>query len=175
VAQATLAEAWRVAQHIVWVIEWPGAPVGGPVTVETWRAGGRYRLEILEATAPALIGAVLIFDGHTAWHGNRFEPVPPTSVAAPVLSPASDALMIITLLAATPSERATQEQAQLLHGPATKITLYFAGGDSLALWRDTETGLPARISFSVQGQTATLEARELEPLLDPPAGLFEGR
>ncbi|HXW00070.1 MAG TPA: hypothetical protein VEC93_16740, partial [Anaerolineae bacterium] len=55
-AQATLAAAWQVDQHIVWEIAWPAAPVGGPLTVESWRVGPRYRFEVLEATAPDLVG-----------------------------------------------------------------------------------------------------------------------
>jgi hypothetical protein len=72
-AQAALVEAWAADQHTVWEIDWPDAPVGGPLTVETWRAGSGYRYEILESTAPALVGEILIFDGQTAWQYNRFD------------------------------------------------------------------------------------------------------
>ena len=63
-ARHTAALAWQTSRHTVWELDWPNAPVGGPVTVETWQAGNRYRYEILEAAAPALVGQALAFDGH---------------------------------------------------------------------------------------------------------------
>ncbi len=172
-AQTIMSNVWQTGQHIVWELDWPVAPVGGPLTVEIWRVGGRYRFEILEAVAPALIGETLIFDGHTAWQFNRFAAEPPVMLASPRLSPVTDAFAVIDQLLATSARTATQEAAQTIHGPALKITLTFDNKDRLLLWRDEETQLPVRVIFSVGGKEARLEARDFEPLLDPPEGLFE--
>jgi hypothetical protein len=172
-AQATLARAWQTDQHIVWEIDWPAAPVGGPLTVETWRADQRYRFEILESTAPALVGETLIFDGQTAWQYNRFATEPPVTLTSPQLSPVTDAFAMIDKLIATLPQTAKQEFVQTIHGPAKNITLTFVNGDRLSLWRDEETQLPIRVLFSVGAKEAKLEARSFEPLIDPPRALFE--
>ena len=171
-AQAALTKVWQIDQHIVWEIEWPAAPVGGSLTVETWRAGQRYRFEILESTAPDLVGQTLIFDGQTAWRTNRFESEPPPSPSPPLLSPVSDAFAMINKLSAASPETAAQEVVQLPTGPAQKITVTFDTGNSLTLWRDEATGLPMRVFFGMGEQKATLRARSFEPLLNPPEGLF---
>jgi hypothetical protein len=173
-AQPILAQTWQADQHSVWEVEWPAAPVGGPLTVETWRAGLRYRFEILEATAPDLVGQVLIFDGQTAWRYRRFDP-PQDSVQSEeaLLSPVSDAFAIINRLLVTAPETATQETLRLSSGPAQKLTFIYHNGDSLTLWRDEATGLPVRVVFTLGGQSATLRARSFAPLPDPPEGLFK--
>lgn len=178
-AQATLVEAWSADQHTVWEINWPAAPLGGLLTVETWRAGPRYRYEILAAPAPALIGETLVFDGQTAWQYNRFA-APPLSprlrggkITKPTLSPVSDAFALVNRLMTTPPEAATQETVQLHHRPAQKVTLTFTNGDQLSLWREEETGLPIQVIFKVGEQSATLQARSFERLVNPPEGLFE--
>ncbi len=173
-AQATLLDAWQMDQHIVWELDWPDAPVGGPLTVATWRAGLRYRLEILEAAAPPLVGQTLIFDGATAWRYQRFDS--PPAVPQPVeaqLSPVTDAFAVISRLLATTPASATEEAAQFEREPAQKITLTFTGGDTLTLWRDKATGLPVRLSFVSDRQRATLRARSFEPLSNPAEELFE--
>jgi outer membrane lipoprotein-sorting protein len=172
-AQTALTSAWQADQHTVWEIEWPAAPVGGPLTVETWRAGPAYRYEILEATAPDLVGQTLIFNGQTAWRYNRFE----LSQSAPQsgearLSPVTDAFAVVVRLMAAEAETATQEAIHLSSGPTQKMTLTFANGDSLSLWRDEASGLPVRVTFTLAGQSATLHARSFEPLSDPPEELF---
>jgi outer membrane lipoprotein-sorting protein len=227
-AQAIVADAWQADQHIVWELDWPAAPAGGPLTVETWRMnedyrgdtyrgdtyrgdtyrgdtyrgdtyrgdtyrgdtyrgdtyrgdtyrgdtyrGDRYRYEILESVAPALVGETLVFNGQKAWQYNRFSTEAPVVPGWPWLSPVSDAFVMIDALIATPPQTATQEFAQIIHGPAQKITLTFDNGDHLILWRDEETQLPVKIVFSVDGKEATLNARDFEPLVDPPQGLFE--
>jgi hypothetical protein len=178
-AQATLMEAWSADQHTIWEINWPAAPLGGSLAVETWRAGPRYRYEILEAPAPALIGETLVFDGQTAWRYNRFDDPPLSShlqreeIAEPALSPVSDAFALVNRLMTTPPEAATQEAVQLNHRPAQKITMTFANGDQLALWREEQTGLPIQIIFKVGTQHATLQARSFERLVNPPEGLFK--
>ena len=86
-AQAIAAATWQTGQHITWELDWPATPVGGPLTVETWRMDVNYRFEVLEAVAPALIGETLVFDGHTAWQYNRFAAKPPVMLASPRLSP----------------------------------------------------------------------------------------
>lgn len=167
-----VAEAWQTNQHVVWVLDWSAAPVGGPVTVETWRAGGFYRYEILEAVASALIGETLVFNGQTAWQYNRFDPDSPVVLDSPRLSPISDAFAVIDRFITTPPQSATQETTQTIHGPAQKINLIYANSDQLTMWRDNKTQLPVKVVFSVNGQQATLNARDFESLVNPSARLF---
>ena len=173
VAQDMIATAWHSDQHTIWEIDWPAVPIGDPVTVETWHAGQRYRFEILESSAPALVGQTLVFDGQTGWCYNRFEASPPEAASLRVLSPVSDAFEVINRLTATPPITATrQKSAALNHGPAQKIGLTFENGDNLTVWIDKETGLPVRLIFRVEGNQANLKARYVEPLANPPEGLF---
>jgi len=165
-------DTWQTDQHGVWVLDWPAAPVGGPVTVEMWRAGNVFRYEILEAVAPALIGETLVFNGQTAWQFNQFDSVPPLVLDSPRLSPVSDVFVVIDRLITTSPQSATQEAAQTIHGPAQKISMRYDHGDQLIVWRDDKTQLPVRVFFSVDGQHATLTARDIEPLVDPSERLF---
>jgi outer membrane lipoprotein-sorting protein len=177
--QTALLEAWAADQHTVWEIDWPDAPVGGPLTVETWRVGSWYRYEILESTAPALVGEILVFDGQTAWQYNRFDDSLLSShkqgkeASELALSPVSDAFAVINRLLTTPAQTAGQEAVTFNHHSTQKITLTFDHGDQLALWRDETTNLPVRITFAAGGQEATLKARSFERLTNPPAGLFK--
>ena len=171
-AQKSLADSWRSDYHIVWEIDWPASPIGGPVTVETWRAGDRYRYEILESAAPAMVGQTLVFDGENAWRYNRFEPPASFVTASPRLAPVTDAFAIVERLVDGLPETAHQAEAQLNRQPVRRITASFANNDRLSVWSQTETGLPLQIQFRVEGQKATLTAREFEPLPDPPAELF---
>jgi outer membrane lipoprotein-sorting protein len=176
-AQTIIALAWQADQHVVWALDWPAAPTGGPLTVETWQSGPAYRYEILESAAPALVGEVLVSDGQRVWRYNRLnvpERSPDFNLDAPArLSPLTDALAQIDRLLATTPLTATQESAQTIHGPAQKITLTYTNGDSLSLWQDDQTGLPVRVMSVINGQPVTLNTREVEPLVDPPTGLFE--
>lgn len=172
-ARQAVTTAWQTGQHTVWEIDWPASPVGGPVTVETWRAGNRYRLEILESTAPALVGQTLVFNGSRGWRFNRLEPQPAVVTDVPALSPVTDALETIAgLLRRLPTAASREQTATLEHGPAQKIGLTFDNGDSLIFWLDQSTGLPVRIRFTVKGGQATLQARRFEPLPHPPDALF---
>lgn len=172
-ARTILDEAWQAPRHVVWELEWPAAPLGGPLTVESWRAGDRYRFEILEATAPALVGQTLVSDGSTVWRYNRLAVKPAPIPAKPRLSPVTDALATIDrLLAAAPVRATRRRAAPLNHGPAWEIELILENEDHLTMWVDGETGLPVRIIFSVGGKRATLQARRLERLVQPAEGLF---
>lgn len=167
-----VAEAWQTDQHVGWVLDWPAAPVGGPVTVETWRAGDSFRYEILEAVAPALIGETLVFNGQVARQYNRFDSDAPVVLDAPHLSPVSDAFAEINRLIATSPQSANQEATQTIHGPAQKISLNYANGDQLTMWRDNKTQLPVKVVLAVNGQQAILKARDFEPLVNPSKKLF---
>ena len=171
-AQTVAADAWQTDQQGVWVLDWPVAPVGGPVTVETWQAGNSFRYEILEAVTPALIGEILVFNGQVAWNYNRFDSDPPVVLDSPRFSPVSDAFAVIDRLIVTLPRSATQEPTQTIHGPAQKISLSYANGDQLTVWRDDKTQLPVKVIFSVNGQQATLNARDFEPLVNPSERLF---
>ena len=172
-AQDTLVRAWQADQHRVWELDWPAAPIGGLLTVETWRSAERYRFEILESTAPALIGQILIFDGQTAWWDNRFDQDLPQPASSPTLSPVSDAFAIIeTLLTSSPIAATRQDDTLLNYGPTSKISLTFEDENTLSFWLESKTNLPVRIFFSVGDSQAVLHARQVEPLIDPPAGLF---
>jgi hypothetical protein len=173
-ANEQIDRAWHSDQHAVWELGWPAAPIGGPLTAAVWRAGGRYRYEILESTAPALVGQTLIFDGQTGWRYSRFEANAPERTSSPLLSPVSDAFTTIDHLLETPPTSATRQADAILdYGPTEKITLKFDNGDRLAVWIDQETELPVRLMFQVAGNQATLKARRIEPLHDPPEGLFK--
>jgi len=172
-AQEQVKRAWRREQHAVWELDWPVAPVAGPLTAEVWRAGKRLRIEILESAAPALVGQTLIFDGQTGWRYNRFETNAPKTASTPILSPVSDAFETIDRLANIPPIAATrQEGVTLDHGPTEKITLTFENGDTLTVWVERESELPIRLTFRVGGNQVDLKARLVESLADPPEALF---
>lgn len=172
-AREEISRAWRRDQQAVWELDWPAAPSGGPLTAAVWRAGERYRYEILESAAPALVGQILIFDGQAGWRYSRFEANGPETTAPPRLSPVSDAFLIIDrLLYTSPMTATRQADTILVYGPTEKITLTFDEGDKLTVWIDQETALPVRLTFQVGGHRATLKARRIEPLRDPPEGLF---
>lgn len=176
-AQVDFGRAWQADQHTVWEIDWPAAPADGPLVVETWRAGGRYRFEILEAAAPALIGQTLVFDGRQAWRYNRFEPELPVESVPPALAPVTELLAKISAISAYPPERATGRPAGLDHGPAQEFWLSYSSGPgeaerSLTWWRDVRTGLPVRLHLVEGRQVVTLRARSFEALPRPAAGLF---
>ena len=172
-AQTEVRKAWQADQHAVWTLDWPAAPTPGPLTVEIWRSGDRYRLEILEAPAPALIGETLVVKGETAWRYNRFQPSPLKPVTSPVLSPVTDLLNLVDQLLQTPVVAAEQEVTQLNYNPAQKIGLTFSDGTELQFWQEVETGLPVRLILVAKGQQLELEAHQVEPLLDPIEGLFQ--
>lgn len=172
-AQAALTRAWQTDRHAVWEIDWPAAPTGGPVTVETWQATDRYRYEILESTAPELVGQMLFFDGQQAWLDDRFDLEPAQSILPPHLSPVSEAFaMIDRLLASSPVRAASQKTSILNHGPVQKTELTYPNGGRLVFWLEPEQKLPVRIVFSADGDQARLDARHIELLLDPRSGLF---
>jgi hypothetical protein len=173
-ARAGLARAWQTDRHAVWEIDWPAAPTGGPVTAETWQAANRYRYEILESTAPELVGQMLIFDGRQAWRDDRFDLEPAQPLSPPHLSPATEAFaMIDRLLARSPTGATSQETSILNYRQVQKIELTYINGDRLVFWLEPEQKLPVRILFSVDGDQARLDARHIELLPDPPPGLFE--
>jgi hypothetical protein len=173
-ARQTIKQAWDADRHIIWEIDWPAAPLAGAVTVEIWRLGPRYRYEILESAAPALVGQTLVFDGQHAWRYNRLEPLSTLEPVPAVLSPVTDAFGLADNFLARSPVRATREEfVQLKHGPAQKIELRMENDDRLTVWLDQATGLPARLTISVEGEPVTLQARTLEPLIDPPPALFE--
>lgn len=168
-AQTDLNRAWQADQHTVWEINWPEAPLGGPLVVETWRTGGRYRFEVLEAEAAALFGQVLVFDGRQGWRYNRFEPEPPVESAPPALAPVTELLAKINAASTARPEHATARPARLDHGPAQEFRLSYGrepGGAEkyLTWWRDVDTGLPVRIHLVDGQQEITLRARSFEPL-----------
>ncbi len=171
-AQQVAANTLQTDLHAVWELDWSNAPVGGPLTVEIWQAGNRYRYEILEATTPALIGQTLVFDGQTGWQYNRLSPPETFLPVEPQLSPVTDALAIINQLLNTPPTTAIQEVAVVNGSNAKKTTLTYTNADTLTLWQNKETGLPLKVEFSEDNQQGTLQARSVENLVDPPPELF---
>ena len=170
--QTRLAQAWMTPQHTIWDIDWPAIPLSGPLTVETWRAGSRYRYEILETTAPALAGQTFVFDGQQRWLYNRFEPNTSLTAGVTALSPVSDAFDTITDLLETPSQTASETVTHINGEPAQKIALIFPDGDSLAVWLHLETKLVLQAQFIVDGQHGLLTARQVEVLPDDPSSLL---
>ena len=171
-AQQRLADAWHADHHAVWELNWSAVPLGGPVTVETWQAGPRYRYEILEAPAPTLVGQSLVFDGQTAWRYNRLEPPAVFEPASPALAPVTELFAQIERLLATPAESAAQNGAHIDGRAALQTRLVFASGDTLVMWQATDTGLPLKVELQTGAQTASLRARTVEPLPNPPPELF---
>jgi hypothetical protein len=172
-AQTRVSEAWQADQHAVWALDWPEAPTAGPLTAEIWRSGDRYRIEILEAAAPALVGEILVVDGETAWRYNRFQPAPLIPITSPVLSPVTDLFSLMDLLLQTPVVSAEQEATELNYNLTQKIRLTFSDGNELRFWQEVETGLPIRLILFARGQQIELDARQVEPLPDPLEGLFQ--
>lgn len=140
--------------------------------METWRAGSRYRYEILETTAPALAGQTFVFDGQQRWLYNRFEPNTSLTSGVTALSPVSDAFDTITDLLETPSQTASETVTHINGEPAQKIALIFPDGDSLAVWLHLETKLVLQAQFIVDGQHGLLTARQVEVLPDDPSSLL---
>ncbi len=171
-APQSILNVWQANQHTVWELDWPNAPLVGTLTIETWRADNRYRFEILETPAPALVGEILVFDGQQAWRYNRFNPPSIFIPTAPALSPVSDAFTIVDQLLNTKPEKAVEEIVQINSKPAQKILLTFTTGDILTLWQNTEIELPVQVACSINGQQATMKARSVEPLVNPPLELF---
>ena len=172
-ARAAVIDAWQQGQHTVWAIEWAAMPSGGPVTVETWRVNNRYRFEILEAGAPAMIGETLIFDGQRAWQYNHFTVTSPKTVATPWLSPISDVLVIVEQLLAQTPQAVSRTPVGISSGPAQKLRFQFAEEKILTVWLDDQMGLPVRLHLKTDRGEITMTARSYEPLIAPPAGLFE--
>jgi len=173
-AQSALARAWQTDRHAVWEIDWPAAPTGGLVAAETWQAEGRYRYEILESTAPDLVGQILVFDGQQGWLDNRFDVRPAQPISPPLLSPVTEAFTVIDrLLARSPARAIHQELSILNYGSVQKTELAYSNGDRLVFWLEPEQKLPVRIVFLADGSQARLEARHIELLPHPPPGLFE--
>lgn len=173
-AQSILVRAWETDRHAVWEIDWPAAPVGGPVTAETWQVEGRYRYEILESTAPDLVGQVLVFDGQQGWLDDRFDSEPARPISPSLLSPVSETFAVIDRLLATPPASATHQESSILdYGPVQKTELVYFNGDRLVFWLEPELKQPVRVVFSTKGSRARLNARHIELLPNAPAGLFE--
>ncbi|HMQ56217.1 MAG TPA: hypothetical protein PKD98_29320 [Anaerolineae bacterium] len=172
-AQEILRQLWQTDRHAVWEIDSPAIPIGGPLVVETWQQGDRYRYEILESTAPALAGETLVFDGQLAWPYNRFDPPPAFEPGLPALAPVTETFDLIEHLLTTPAAEASQSTARLNFQPAHLITLTYPNGDTLAMWRAETGALPVKVEFSLAGQAGELLAREIEPLGDAPPALFE--
>jgi hypothetical protein len=172
-AQQQLQQAWQSDQHAIWEIDWPNAPTSGPVVIEVWQAGGRYRYEILESPAPALLGETLVSDGSQTWRYNRLASSPSPVQTVPTLAPITAAMKLVAnLLSRQPIEATIQSDSVNLL-PATKILMLYPTGDSLAMWLDEQAaGLPRRVEFSVGKQHGQLTARLTEPLTNPPSELF---
>lgn len=172
-AQQQLTMAWHIPQHTVWVLDWAAAPIGGPLTVETWRSDGRVRLEILEAVPPALRGQTLVFDGQTAWRYNRFAADAVEIDSEPMLSPVSDALARIEQALATPADSAQRMVVTLMHhGETEKIVLNWPT-QSLTMWLSLETRLPVQLWLDDGYSVLKLSARSAARLRYD-ARLFSG-
>lgn len=172
-ARESVRVAWQANHHAVWELDWPNAPSGGPVTFEAWQHGPRYRLEILESPAPALVGEMLVFDGQVAHRANRLSTVGEAILPAPQLSPVTEARALVDGLLQQNLAAAEESRVTVRGQSAQKITLQFTDGNRLAMWISSETGLPVQIEFAAGNQRGTLAARHTEPLNHPPAGLFE--
>jgi hypothetical protein len=172
-AQQQVHAAWLADRHTVWEIDWPNTPVAGSVTVECWQAQDRYRYEVLETPAPALLGEVLIYDGTTAWRYNRLNPESSLQPTEPVLSPVTDVFALIGGLLNQSPVQATVDTDTVLFKPAQKLNLIFENGDTLTAWLDEPTGtILLRVEFSSGNNSGTLTAHQSEILVSPTDRLF---
>ncbi|MCB0194808.1 MAG: hypothetical protein KDJ65_22855 [Anaerolineae bacterium] len=160
-AQTMLTQSWSIPHHAVWEVEWSAVPLSAPLVVEIWRSGPRHRFEILEAPAADLVGQVFVFNGDQGWQYNRFDPAASLTPDVTAFSPITDAFATIDQLLAMSPQTATLTAEYINSEPAQKITLNFANGDSLALWRQVETELPIQIQFVTNGQKGVLKSRQI--------------
>lgn len=148
---ARARQAWAGDWHAVWQVEWSGAPLRGPLVVETWHAAdGRLRIETLEAPVPALSNLVLVDDGEMCrltstrlsdWVSSSNEPA-----RIPL---ANDALDVVDWLLFRMPDAAVDVSARdsLESGPAIRLEVVLTDGDRAVLWLHEETGLPARVEL----------------------------
>lgn len=148
---ARARQAWAGDWHAVWQVEWGGAPLRGPLVVETWHAAdGRLRIETLEAPVPALSNLLLVDDGETGrltstrqsdWVSGSNEPA-----RIPL---ANDALDMVDwlLFRLTDATLDVSARDSLESGPAIRLEVVLSQGDRAALWLHEETGLPARVEL----------------------------
>ena len=160
-AQMMMTQSWSIPHHAVWEVEWSAVPLSAPLVVEIWRSGPRHRFEILEAPASALVGQVFVFDGEQGWQYNRFDSATSLTAGITTFSPITDAFTTIDQLLAMTPQTATQTVEYINSEPAQKITLTFAKGNSLVLWRQVETELPIQIQIVTNGQKGLLKTRQI--------------
>jgi hypothetical protein len=169
-------QAWASDWHVVWQIEWKGAPVRGPLVAEIWHAAdGRLRIETLEAPTAALSGLTLVDDGTTIWFQDSRQNQVQTGTEELRIPLASDTLDAIGwLLHEMENGTVTVTgQGELESGPATRLNVALPDGDRVILWVDDETGLPARVELNslVWGEAVfTARSIDAEEPLHP--GLF---
>jgi outer membrane lipoprotein-sorting protein len=171
-AQNIVRQAWLADQHTVWDIDWPNAPVGGPVTAEIWQAGPRRRIEILEAPAPALIGQTLVTDGVSFRQFNRLAVEPSPPITTTQLAPVTPLINLINRLLAQPAQSASTQVGLINDVPVRQYSLIFADTQQLSLWLNEQTGLPLQLALVDGRQQAKIRVRSVEPFPDPPPELF---
>lgn len=172
-AQTRLSKAWAAPRRAIWQIDWPAAPVGGPVTAMVWQYGPHLRVEILEAPAPALVGQTLIVNRGTTWQFNRFDTPPATVSGLPSLPPVTDAFAVVDrLVSARPVSATRQTAATLQYNPAEKIETRYPNGDRLTFWLDPQTGLPVHLIVYAGDRRLELKAVQTAPLDSLPLDLF---
>jgi hypothetical protein len=170
-----LQAAWQRDQHVIWEVDWPEAPLAGPLVVEAWQSGPRRRYEILEATTPSLIGDALVTDGETAWFFNRFEAgLSAVPAAEARFSPLADALALVSRqLAESAGSSEDRGREVLPTGAARHWRLIYDEQTLLDLWLDEQSRLIARVRFRSETADFRLLARHIEPLTEIPPGLFQ--
>ena len=153
-------QAWAGDWHAVWQVEWDGAPVREPLTVEVWHAAdGRRRIETLEAPSPALSGLTQVDNGTTSWlydlRQDRIKTGSGRQVKIPLTSDAMDAIDWLLANLDEPTLSVSGRET-LESGPATRMDTGLSNGDQVALWLHDETGLPSRVELhsAVWGEAA---------------------
>jgi outer membrane lipoprotein-sorting protein len=161
--------AWAGNWHAVWQIEWHDAPLRGPVVAEIWHsADGRLRVETLEAPVAALNGLIRADDGIQTWlydarqrqtlYGTRAQ------LRIPLVDDLLDA-MEWTLVQQFHARVTAANDWAIESGAAVALELTTDTGESVTLWVNRETGLPAALVLhsSPWGQarcvTRTLDRR----------------
>ncbi len=146
------------------------------MTVASWQAEQRYRYEILESTAPALIGETAVFDGQRLFTFNRLtiSPHHPLQPNRQVngLSPMFEVVSLIENGLADPAVVATETQTRLNGAVTQRLTLRYVDGGELTMWIAPETGTLKQVVVRMGTRTITLTARQSDPLPNPSLDLF---
>ncbi len=164
--QDKLLAAWHSDRHGVWDLKWSNAPIAESIIFEAWQVGEKRRYEILEATAPDLVGLVYINDGYLAQHYNRLKEGPQTTLPAAQLpfSPISHAFDLVTEQLSRSPQSIEQVRVPQTNDPLEIYRLHYPSDQTLTLWLDSVQNQIIKLQLDQAHHTLTLTARSLTTL-----------